>query len=792
MIRASDLGLKWTARAATVLAILLAGATARLAAQSGAIRGRVVRADRPVGVADVDLELRSLGAKTRSDAHGYFEFRGLVPGQVELAVRRLGFVPAVVVLQVSALAVTAVDIRLEPVSTLLDPIVTSATRDARSVSEVPAAVSVADSSAIRRDRTVGLHETLRLMPGVQVASRYGGMEDVKIGIRGSASRAGQTVRGVAVLLDGIPLTESDGAARLDIIELAASRQVEVVRGPVTALHAGSPNGVVNVVSRTGRDSRGISVRALRGAFGFQKYDGYSGAVFANGRGSGFAAGSYTSADGYRAHSDGDVLRGQVAFDYVVRPSTRVAMQANVSRLDLRLPGSQSQPQFDADPDGAAPIALTLGLGRGDNRWRAGARIEQTLSNGNANGYFFYGGRTLDFPTMMRIIDLNLHRAQGGMRVRADRVARSPFDATIGFDYDNIFGADHRWLNVRGVRGSLDDDGYLSVPNRGVYSQLEWRSARSTGVTLGLRYDRVTYGFESYMGPGISKQKKAFDQLSPRLSAVLSPDSVTSLYASVGRGLEVPAIGEISQSPGAALSYTLRPKSLWNYEVGVRRTVGDRARVDGSIFYADVRGEFVPRSVNGVNQPENASRSRNIGVELGATARVTRQVELLASYTFLDLRLQDYTSASLDSTGTFREVDFRDKLLPAVPRQRLTSETRISPLPALDLGVQLEWQGLTYVESSNAEAGVWYFRSQAGAPVQQVPFRAVSARTLLHMNAAWRWGAATLFGSVENVFGLRYVGNVMANESTGRFYESGSPASVSLGVSLTGWGPSGSK
>ena len=226
-----------------------------------------------------------------------------------------------------------------------------------------AAVSVADTSAIRRGRTVGLHETLRMMPGVQAASRYGGMEDVKIGIRGSASRAGLAVRGVAVLLDGIPLTEPDGVARLDLIELAASRQVEVVRGPVSALYAGSPSGVVNVVSRTGRDSRGVSVRALGGAFGFRKYDGHAGGVFANGRGSGFAAASYTWADGYRAHSDGHILRGQrgVRLRRRARNPGRHPGQRLASRLATagfsepatirrRTPISQRRPPAPSDSD----------------------------------------------------------------------------------------------------------------------------------------------------------------------------------------------------------------------------------------------------------------------------------------------------------------------------------------------------------------------------------------------------------------------------------------------------------
>lgn len=775
--------LRRAARWATALAILLAAAAAPLSAQGGTIRGRVVRADGPVGLSDAHLELRPSGARTRTDARGFFVFRDVTPGQVEVAVRRVGFGPAVVALQVGALAVSEVDIPLEPVPTTLDPIVTSPTRDARSLSEVAAAVSVADTSTIRRGRTVGLHETLRMMPGVQVASRYG-TDDANIGIRGSAARARQAVRGVAVLLDGIPLTEPDGVARLDLIELAASRQVEVVRGPVSALYAGSPSGVVNVVSRTGHDSRGISVRALGGDFGFRKYDGHAGGVFADRRGSVFAAASYTSADGYRAHSDSDILRGQVAFDFVAAPGTRVAIQANGSSLHSRLPGSQSQPQLDADPDAAAPTAVTSGFGRADDRFRVGARLEHAVGNGMASGYLFYGGRTLDFPIATQIVDANLHRIQGGGRLRADRVVRSPLDATIGFDYDNVFGTDQRWENRGGTRGPLRDDGYFSVPNVGAYSEIEWRDAGKSGVTLGLRYDRVTYRFESYVSAGIPQQEKTFDKLLPRLSAVWSTGSATSLYASVGRGFEVPAVGELSASPGALLSGSLRPKSLWNYEVGARRIVGDRVLLEGSVFYADVRGEFVPRTVDNMSRPENASRSRNIGVELGVTARPTDHVELVSSYAFLDLRLRDYTSVVLDSTGTLQAVDFGGKLLPGVPRHRLTGEARVNPLPPMDIGVQIEWQGVVYVESGNSDTGIWYFRPQLGAPVQQVPFRAVASRALVHLNAAWRWGPATLFGSVENLFGLRYAGNVVANESSGRFYEAGSPAALSVGLKVT--------
>jgi iron complex outermembrane receptor protein len=763
--------------------MLVAGNAACLAAQAGGVRGRVVRADLPVALSEAELVLSPSGVRTRTDPRGFFEFRNVAPGRVELAVRRLGYGPVVVVLEVEG-GTTRVDIPLQPVATVLDPIVTSVTRDPRSLGEVAAAVSVADTAAIDRGRTVGLHETLRMMPGVQAASQYG-TDQVSIGIRGSASRGSFALRGLAVLLDGIPLTESDGRTRLDLIELAATRQIEVVRGPASAVYAGSPGGVVNVVSRTGRDSPGVAVRATHGAFGFQKYDGEAGGVLAGGRASGFAAGSYTYADGYRAHSDGSNLRGQAGVDFVAGPGTRVALEANGSHLDLRLPGTLSQAEFDADPDAAAPIALPANYRRADTRYRTGVRLEQATGAGMVTGYFFYGGRTVDFRTPVVILDGNFHRSQAGARFRSEHVAGSNISATAGFDYDNLFGADRRWQNAGGARGGLRDDGAFSVPNLGVYAEAGWQLAPVAAATLGLREDRVAYRFESYVAGGVPHQETSFDHLSPRLSGRWSPDSATSLYASVGRGTEVPIIGELSNSPGAPLQTSLRPKTLWNYEIGARRVLAERVLLEGTVFYADVRGEFVPITVNGESMAENASRSRNIGLELGATAHASPRLELGATYTFLDLRLRDYTSLVLDSTGIAREVDFGGKLLPAVPRHRATAEVRYHPVSAVDLGMQLEWQSMVYVETGNVVAGTWYFQSQPGAPVESVAFRALPARALVHLDAGWHLGRATLTASVENLFGVRYAGTIEANESFGRFYEAGPPASVSFGVRLAG-------
>ncbi len=91
--------------------------------------------------------------------------------------------------------------------------------------------------------------------------------------------------------------------------------------------------------------------------------------------------------------------------------------------------------------------------------------------------------------------------------------------------------------------------------------------------------------------------------------------------------------------------------------------------------------------------------------------------------------------------------------------------------------------VVHVETGNADRGTWHFQLQPGGLVQHVPFRAVPARVLVHLSAALRLGPTTLFGSVENLFGERHAGNVVANEGFGRFYEPGFPARLSLGLGL---------
>jgi iron complex outermembrane recepter protein len=775
------------ARAARLLALATLASVAlapSAAAQGGTLSGRVVRASSDSAIAGADVTLRSSGARVETDSAGRFAFRDVPAGPAEITVRRLGFAPVDLHLAVPAGSAAEVTIPLTAVVTTLEVITTTATADPRSVADVPAAISIADTVAIRQGRSVGLNETLRMMPGVQAASRFG-TDDVNIGIRGSASRARQAIRGVALLLDGVALSEADGVARTDLVELLAAERIEVVRGPVSALYAGSAGGVVNVISQSGLTNPGLSARAEFGPYGFEKLYGSAGSGLHGGKGSVLAAGSYTYLDGYREHSNGGIGRGQVRGSYQAASRTVVSADAELSSMNTVLPGQLTETQFNADPNAAQPAAVAFNFGRDEDRFRVGARLDQGLNasgSTSATAYYYYGGRTFDFRfggPAPGILNANFHRSQFGAQLNAASVGGGPVGLIAGMTYDNVFGTDVRWSNVLGHKGPMTDDGYDRGRNLGIFGQAEWSVSRAVTLTAGLRYDDVAFHFESYFPGWIPEQDRTYSQWSPRTTLSWRTGGEL-LYASVSRGFEVPAFGEISPSPGDTLEL-LNPKSLWNYEVGARGLLARQLQFDVSVFLANITGEFIPVDRAGNPEIENASKSRNFGVELSLLATVTRWLSLSGTYAYSDFRLLDYVTNVTDSAGGQRPVDESGNILPAVPQNRVTVAVQAQPLRGLSIGLQVEWQSLMYVESGNQLSGTVYFKP--GPVVLGIPFSAVPARALVALNAQYQVGPVGLFGAVENLFGISYVGNVVANAGNGAFYEAGPGRWITIGVRM---------
>ena len=121
----------------------------------------------------------------------------------------------------------------------------SVARTDETAQRAPWAVGMQDKSDIQSGQaTLGIDEALNNIPGVYVDNRYNYSLDQRLSIRGAGSRANFGIRGVKVLIDGVPQSLPDGQNELNNLELGDVSRVEVLRGSASSLYGNGSGGVI--------------------------------------------------------------------------------------------------------------------------------------------------------------------------------------------------------------------------------------------------------------------------------------------------------------------------------------------------------------------------------------------------------------------------------------------------------------------------------------------------------------------------------------------------------------------
>lgn len=668
----------------------------------------------------------------------------------------------------------------------------SATRSTLPLTKVPFSVQIVERRQISAARpTWGLDEALTGVPGVYVANRYNFSQDQRVSIRGFGSRSAFAVRGIKVLLDGIPQTLPDGQGQLTNVELGDVDRVEVLRGSASVLFGNAAGGVISLWSNPSQAERVTEdVRVLAGRFDrrthrrWTKWQSTTGVRI--GAGLAQVTVSRLAYEGERDHSAADLRNFNARARFPVGPRWSLRTLLDVGdqpRADN--PGSLTLAELVANRDTVPALNMNRNAGKDVRQIQAGGTLQGTLPGGGELALTVFGlTRDLRNPITTTYIDID--RVDYGARATLTRpVSLGPMIPrfTAGFDYQRQRDDRRNWsyLNTPGDSATRSDSVTLDQLERvtefGPFVQGTLDLSSRTTLTAGVRYDWVTFDVRDRLITGTNPDDsgdRVMRSLSGSLGIAFNPSDAVTLYGNVGTSFETPTTTELANRPDTAggFNHGLEPQRAFNYEMGARGRFGARVAYSVALFQAEVRGELIPYEIAAPRFfYRNAGSSRHRGVELGTDLSLFDGMSLQATWTYADYRFRHY---SFTTAGQAFTLDGRE--MPGVPQHWLHLMLRARP-PA----TRGAWAEIEQTYSSGYLVGDTVNTSAASSHV--APWWSTTLRVGWEGEVAGGRMRLAPFLGVNNLFNHSYVSSVVINAARGRYYEPAPGRNLYVGLSV---------
>ncbi len=562
-------------------------------------------------------------------------------------------------------------------------------------------------------KTIGVEEALRLVPGVRIDNQHDG-ERVHVSIRGQGILTERGLRGIGVMLDGIPINDPSGfAPDLYDIDWATVKDIQVLRGPAAGLYGcGSSAGILYITTKDGSPVpiEG-EVSEIIGSNNFFKELIQLGGSQQNINYR--VSFSRTDGDGYRDHQAfwSNKFYEKINFN----PSDKLAITQVVSHTDY----------FQQNPEGLNLQQLA------ENRRQA---------NPDANPFNEYqktNRTTLGFISSSKInemheIEFSPFYRYWNYKETSNKAAeyRAITNPGVSAQYNlhlvsgnikNNFsvGSDLKWqtINMYKLQSGGDPNRVEStdetnieldslLANQVIYQQ-------STGVfalykldigkfnLLGnVRYDDINNELtDKMLGLDSSKTTKDYSKTSARIGVSYSFIDEFNLFANWSQGFVPPSTEELANNPVGYSGFNthLVPATSNSYEVGARGFINDKFYYELTGFMMDTKNDFFRFKQSGRGNQEvfygNAGNSKRYGLETFISYNILPNLSLQAAYTFADYK---YTSATIDPVYTDTNYVLTTppadgQYLPNSPKHLLYSEVVYSPVTCIKIGFGVEYQ-----------------------------------------------------------------------------------------------------
>jgi iron complex outermembrane recepter protein len=556
-------------------------------------------------------------------------------------------------------------------SDLVKTKVTSLTRSEQNVFSAPAAVYVVSNADIKRSPARTVPDILRQVPGLVVAQTHSGQYAI-------------TARGpnhvysnkLLILIDGHSLYDSSFAgtfweAVFPVLEDV--ERIEVIRGPgASAWGANAVNGVINIISKSSKDTQGTFIQAGGGnferSFGLVRQGGTLGTdttyrMSGTWDHRGITRPAQSGLDS--SSSEDEIYRGGIKFRADVRSSPESSYMQQVyfggtwPSYTYRLPDA-STPDLTSTKNQRSSADIFQAQGRWDVKHdeSSSSRVQWLIEKygvrkspllGQDRSTFEVDAQHTYAPLKSDLSVVGLHARAYWDRISADANKWHPERANV-------------WLV----------DGFIQKQNSFFDDTLTFLFGSK------IEYNDFT-GFE--FQPTLRTALQPFDHhvFWAGISRAVRTPGRTQDGVQVQTYIETDPETQVQLQPVIRGSHDLSAEQALSVEFGHRFEPSSSLNFDSTIFFSNLRDQMNGVvDLNGIYFEDGATLPRlpvnytNVGslntrgFELATVWKPSRQVDFVLTYTRL------MTSSSVPSENTF--ILFEESLRSSIPKNQGTFNT----------------------------------------------------------------------------------------------------------------------
>jgi iron complex outermembrane receptor protein len=763
---------------------LFSVAVAQAQGSGSGIAGIVVSKLSGQAVADATVVVDGGSVTATTNAGGRFRIDAQA-GEVVLLVKAPGFLDlrtAAIPVRAGETSQVTVDLDLTP--NYMERVQVTATKTPLSVGDVAAQTDIVDKAAIDSRGDQSLVQAIAHVPGAIVSTQLGVFESVML--RGMP-RGDPEFTNTLLLVDGVPQTTSRNGSRVVGLTINDASNIEIVRGPNSALYGRTAiGGSVNVRTADPTATPELNIDLGGGQFGTGKGVAKVSGPIAQWGGYYFSLGKERTGGYYNTKTGGDFVDGNVAGfgKFTFSPDRKSFGSVGFNRVDSdnSTPTNEPiidgqllhviDPRFDRLTNFNVPgpnyhqdeNRFTVNYQRQFSPW---ARLVEVFGYRNVDQKFIHDGDFIGTPfdlSTQTIEDypfdqeLKENIAYQELRVElTPRVGRVKNSLILGGSYERTSGT----LTTDFLFTDEENEGipinYLNpvyppmatwqhdvqpartyhLGNTGLFAQYMIEPAPRWVFMGGGRYDRL--GLDN-QAQGNALVEQTFSAFSPKASATFkalgteanSPATV-NLSAAYSHAF-LPPRAPSSLTP-ANVALVLHPEDIDNVEGGVKASIlNGRASFEGTYFHMMEDGVVLSRRSGPFFFPTNAGKVRYQGVETGVTVTPSRKASVYVNASFYRNRFDDFVIQTEDGDDSLT-----GNRLPISPDYVVNWGATLNPVPFIEGTLNVKHVSTTIADNDNTFTIPSYNVVDAAVSWKNGPLRVtLSAHNLF--NAAYYWNA----------------------------------------------------